>query len=35
MADSADAVLRFIRGEKLKAWMIGEVVKGSGEARVE
>ena len=34
-ADSADAVLRFIRAEKLKAWMIGEVVKGSGEARVE
>ena len=45
-ADKADAVLKFIRastlrsaatedGQKHKAWLIGEVVKGKGEARVE
>lgn len=34
-ADKADAVLKFIRSQKHKAWIIGEVVKGSGEARVE
>jgi phosphoribosylformylglycinamidine cyclo-ligase len=34
-ADKADAVLKFIRAQKHKAWLIGEVVKGSGEARVE
>jgi phosphoribosylaminoimidazole (AIR) synthetase len=34
-ADKADAVLKFIRGQKHKAWLIGEVVKGRGEARVE
>jgi phosphoribosylformylglycinamidine cyclo-ligase len=28
--DKANAVLRFIRARKLKAWQIGEVVKGSG-----
>ena len=33
-ADSADAVLRFVRGRKVKAWQIGEVVKGTGQARV-
>jgi phosphoribosylformylglycinamidine cyclo-ligase len=44
-ADKADAVLKFIRastlrsaatedGQKHKAWLIGEVVKGQGEARV-
>jgi phosphoribosylformylglycinamidine cyclo-ligase len=44
-ADKADAVLKFIRastlrsaatedGQKHRAWLIGEVVKGSGEARV-
>ena len=33
-ADQADAVLKFIRGQKHKAWLIGEVVKGKGEARV-
>ena len=33
-ADKADAVLKFIRAQKHKAWMIGEVVKGTGEARV-
>jgi phosphoribosylformylglycinamidine cyclo-ligase len=34
-ADKADAVLKFIRAQKHKAWPIGEVVKGKGEARVE
>ena len=34
-ADKADAVLRAIRAEKHAAWMIGEVVKGRGESRVE
>ena len=34
-ADKADAVLKFIRAQKHKAWVIGEVVKGKGEARVE
>jgi phosphoribosylformylglycinamidine cyclo-ligase len=33
-ADKADAVLKFIRAEKHKAWLIGEVVRGKGEARV-
>ena len=33
-ADKSDAVLKFIRGQKHKAWLIGEVVKGKGEARV-
>jgi phosphoribosylformylglycinamidine cyclo-ligase len=33
-ADKADAVLKFIRTQKHKAWLIGEVVKGKGEARV-
>ena len=33
-ADQADAVLRFINAQKHQAWLIGEVVKGSGEARV-
>jgi len=33
-ADQADAVLKFIRAQKHKAWLIGEVVKGSGEAGV-
>jgi phosphoribosylformylglycinamidine cyclo-ligase len=30
----ADAVLKFIRAQKHKAWLIGEVTKGKGEARV-
>jgi phosphoribosylformylglycinamidine cyclo-ligase len=30
----ADAVLKFIRGQKQKAWLIGEVVKGKGLAKV-
>jgi phosphoribosylformylglycinamidine cyclo-ligase len=34
-ADKADAVLKFIKAQKHKAWVIGEVVKGKGEARVE
>jgi phosphoribosylformylglycinamidine cyclo-ligase len=33
-ADAADAVLRAIKAAKHKAWIIGEVVKGTGEARV-
>jgi len=33
-ADKADAVLKFINAQKHKAWHIGEVVKGKGEARV-
>jgi hypothetical protein len=45
-ADKAAATLKFIKaatlrsstaedGHKHKAWLIGEVVKGKGEARVE
>ena len=34
-ADQADAVLRAIRAAKQKAWIIGEVVKGTGICRVE
>ena len=33
-ADKVDAVLKFIRAQKHKAWLIGEVVKGRGKARV-
>jgi phosphoribosylformylglycinamidine cyclo-ligase len=33
--DQADAVLKFIRAQRHKAWLIGEVVKGKGVARVE
>jgi phosphoribosylformylglycinamidine cyclo-ligase len=33
-ADKADAVLKFIKAQKHDAWIIGEVVKGQGEARV-
>jgi len=33
-ASKADAALRFIRAQKHDAWLIGEVVKGHGEARV-
>ncbi len=32
--DKADAVMKFVRAQKQKAWFIGEVVKGGGEARV-
>ena len=33
-AAKADAVLKFIRTQKHKAWFIGEVVKGRGAAQV-
>ena len=33
-ADNVDAVLSFIRGRQQKAWLIGGVVKGNGQARV-
>jgi phosphoribosylformylglycinamidine cyclo-ligase len=33
-ADQADAALRFIRAQQQKAWLIGEVVPGTGIARV-
>jgi phosphoribosylformylglycinamidine cyclo-ligase len=33
-ADQANAILKFIRAQKHKAWLIGEVVKGRGETRV-
>ncbi len=33
-ADKADAVLKFIRAQKHRAWLIGEVVRGRGKARV-
>jgi len=33
-ADNADVVLKFIKSQKHDAWLIGEVVKGNGEARV-
>jgi phosphoribosylformylglycinamidine cyclo-ligase len=33
-ADKADAVLKFIRAQKHKAWLIGEVVKGKGGTKV-
>jgi phosphoribosylformylglycinamidine cyclo-ligase len=34
-AEKAQAVLKFIRSQKHKAWLIGEVMKGTGDARVE
>jgi phosphoribosylformylglycinamidine cyclo-ligase len=34
-ADQADAVLKTIKAAKHKAWIIGEVVKGTGICRVE
>ena len=33
-SDKADVALKFINAQKHKAWLIGEVVKGKGEARV-
>jgi phosphoribosylformylglycinamidine cyclo-ligase len=33
-AGEVDVILKFIRGQKHKAWLLGEVVKGKGEARV-
>ncbi len=35
LADRAEAILKFIRAQKHNAWLIGEVVKGKGETRVE
>jgi phosphoribosylformylglycinamidine cyclo-ligase len=32
--DKAAAVLKFIQAQKHDAWLIGEVIKGKGEARV-
>lgn len=34
-AGKSDAVLKFIHAQKQKAWLIGEVVTGRGETRVE
>lgn len=34
-AERADDVLKFIRGRKYAAWIIGEIMKGRGESRVE
>ena len=34
-ATKAEAVLKFICAQKHEAWLIGEVVKGKGAARVE
>jgi phosphoribosylaminoimidazole (AIR) synthetase len=34
-AEEADAVLRYIRGRKQKAWIIGEVIKGTKRVRME
>jgi phosphoribosylformylglycinamidine cyclo-ligase len=33
-AEKANDVLKFIRAQKHKVWLIGEVVKGNGKARV-
>ena len=33
-ADRAEAALRFIRAQKVQAWFVGQVVKGSGKATV-
>ena len=33
-AAKAEAILKFIRAQKHKAWLVGEVVKGRGETRV-
>jgi phosphoribosylformylglycinamidine cyclo-ligase len=33
-ADKADPILRFIRAQKQPAWIIGEVIKGSGQVRL-
>jgi phosphoribosylformylglycinamidine cyclo-ligase len=33
-ADKAEAVLKFIKAQKHQAWIVGEVVKGSGKAKV-
>jgi phosphoribosylformylglycinamidine cyclo-ligase len=33
-ADKAKDVLKFIHAQKHKAWIIGEVIKGNGTARI-
>ena len=33
-AEKAEPILKFIRAQKHKAWIIGEVVKGKGDTRV-
>jgi phosphoribosylaminoimidazole (AIR) synthetase len=33
-AEKADAALRFIRARGQTAWIIGEVTRGTGEAKV-
>jgi len=33
-ADQADAALRFIRARGQAAWIIGEVARGTGQAKV-
>ena len=33
-AESADGVLNFVRAHNHKAWLIGDVVKGNGAARL-
>jgi len=33
-ADKAEAILKFIRSQRHRAWLIGQVVKGRGEAQV-
>ncbi len=34
LRDKADAALKFIRAQKQAAWLIGEVTRGAGRARV-
>lgn len=34
-SDKAGAVLKSVRAQKQKTWLIGDVVNGKGEARVE
>ena len=34
-AEKAKDVLKFIRAQKHDAWLIGEIVKGKGETKVE
>jgi phosphoribosylaminoimidazole (AIR) synthetase len=33
-SDRAEEIVRFIRGQNQKTWLIGQVVVGRGEARV-
>jgi phosphoribosylformylglycinamidine cyclo-ligase len=34
-SEQADAILRFIRAQKQRAWLIGDVVRGEGMVRIE